>query len=102
MNKRYISQDDIIDKLVKINDQIDEFIQEKLGNKYIDILDYNENTPNRAEPIKLLVFYDFPGGMDGRSIELLKNILRNGNKCGIFTIICHNPDVTFSRYENMW
>lgn len=99
--KIYTSQDDIIDKLVKINDQIDEFIQEKLGNKYIDILDYNENTPNRAEPIKLLVFYDFPGGMDGRSIELLKNILRNGNKCGIFTIICHNPDVTFSRYENI-
>lgn len=99
--KIYTSQDDIIDKLVKINDQIDEFIQEKLGNKYIDILDYNENTPNRAEPIKLLVFYDFPGGMDGRSVELLKNILRNGNKCGVFTIICHNPDITFSRYENI-
>lgn len=99
--KIYTSQEDIINKLVEINDQIDEFIQEKLGNKYMDILDYNENTPNRAESIKLLIFYDFPGGMDSRSLELLKNILRNGNKCGVFTIICYNPDIIFSRYENI-
>ncbi len=99
--KIYTSQDDITQRLVKINNQIDEFIQEKLGNKYVDILDYNKNTPNRAEPITLLVLYDFPGGMDGRSLELLKNILRNGNKCGVFTMICYNPDISFSRYENI-
>ena len=99
--KIYTSQEDITDRLIKINNQIDEFIQEKLGNKYVDILDYNQNTPNRAETITLLVLYDFPGGMDGRSLELLKNILRNGNKCGVFTMICYNPDITFSRYENI-
>ena len=48
------------DRLQKINSQIDEFIQEKLGNRYKDILDYNLNTPNRAEPVTLLVLYDFP------------------------------------------
>ena len=99
--KIYTSQELIYERLQKINTQIDEFIQEKLGNRYKDILEYNINTPNRAEPITLLVLYDFPSGMDGRSIDLLTNILRNGNKCGVFTIICYNPNITFSRYESI-
>lgn len=100
-NKIYTSQEQMQDRLKKINHQIDEFIQEKLGNRYKDILDYNLNTPNRAEPITLLILYDFPSGMDVRSIDLLTNILRNGNKCGVYTMICYNPDITFSRYESI-
>lgn len=99
--KIYTSQEAIYERLQRINGQIDEFIQEKLGNRYKDILDYNRNTPNRAEPITLLILYDFPSGMDGRSIDLLTNILRNGNKCGVFTMICYNPGITFSRYETI-
>ncbi len=99
--KIYTNQDTIVDKLRQINSQIDEFIQEKLGNRYEDILDYNINTPNRAEPVTLLLLYDFPSGMDSRALDLLANILRNGNKCGIYTIICHNPNVVYSRYESI-
>lgn len=99
--KIYTSQDMIYEKLQAINAQIDDFILNKLGTKYQDLLEYNLNTPNRAEPITLLVVYDFPGGMDGRCIDTLINILRNGNKCGIYTLICHNPGVTFSRYESI-
>lgn len=99
--KIYTSQDMIYEKLQAINAQIDDFILNKLGTKYRDLLEYNLNTPNRAEPITLLVIYDFPGGMDGRCIDTLINILRNGSKCGIYTLICHNPGVTFSRYESI-
>lgn len=99
--KIYTSQEAMTERLQKINSQIDEFIQEKLGNKYRDILDYNLNTPNRAEAVTLLVLYDFPSGMDGRSLDLLANILRNGNKCGVFVIICYNSGVSFSRYESI-
>lgn len=99
--KIYTDSDAIHDKLRQINTHIDDFILEKLGNKYQDIMDYNVHTPKRAEALTLLVLYDFPGGMDGRSIELLNGILRNGNRCGVFTIICHNPDVSFSRYESI-
>ena len=99
--KIYTSQDMIYEKLQAINAQIDDFILNKLGTKYKDLLEYNLNTPNRAEPITLLVIYDFPGGMDGRCIDALINILRNGSKCGVYTLICHNPGVTFSRYESI-
>lgn len=99
--KIYTNQEAMYERLQKVNIQIDEFIQDKLGNRYRDILDYNLNTPNRAEAITLLVLYDFPSGMDGRSLDLLSNILRNGNKCGVYVVICYNPGITFSKYESI-
>ncbi len=99
--KIYTIHEAINDRLQKINSQIDEFIQDKLRNKYRNILDYNLNMPNRAEPVTLMVLYDFPSGMDGRSLDLLTNILRNGNQCGVYTVICYNPDIIFSRYESI-
>jgi len=56
------------EKLQAINAQINDFILNKLGTKYQDLLEYNLNTPNSAEPITLLVIYDFPRGMDGSYI----------------------------------
>lgn len=99
--KIYTNPDAMLERLQGLNTQIDDFIQEKLGNRYKDILDYNLNTPSRAEAVTLLVLYDFPSGMDGRSLDMLANILRNGNKCGIFTILCYDPDITYSRYESI-
>lgn len=99
--KIYTNQEAIFEKLKQLNTQIDEFIQEKLGNKFEDILDYNINTPNRAEPITLLFLYDFPSGMDSRGLDLLSNILRNGNKCGVFTILCYNPNVVYTKYDSI-
>ena len=99
--KIYTNSDAMLERLQSLNAQIDQFIQEKLGNRYKDILDYNLNTPSRAEAVTLLVLYDFPSGMDGRSLDMLANILRNGNKCGIFTILCYNPEITYSRYDSI-
>ena len=99
--KIYTNSNSMQDRLIGLNSQIDEFIQNKLGNRYKDILDYNLNTPNRAEPITLLALYDFPSGMNDQTLNLLANILRNGNKCGIFTVICYNPNIQFSRYESI-
>ncbi len=99
--KIYTNSEMMLQRLNKMNEQIDEFIQEKLGFKYKNILEYNLNTPNRMEPVTLLLLYDFPSGMDNRSLDILANILRNGGKCGIFTVICYNPNVSYSRYESI-
>lgn len=82
---------EITEQLKGLNRRIDDFIQEKLSNKFKDILEYNLNAPSRAEAINLLMIYDFPHGLDDRTVEILKNILQNGNKCGIFVILCSNP-----------
>lgn len=95
------SQDKVYEMLQEINTQIDDFTQNKLGARYENILEYNQNTPKRSEAVTLLLFYDFPKGMDARSVDLLISIIRNGSKCGIYTIICHNPEAQFSRYESI-
>jgi Cdc6-like AAA superfamily ATPase len=97
----YTTQDAMTGRLQKMNRYIDEFIQDKLGNRFDNIVEYNINTPNRAEPITVLVIFDFPRNFDSRSLDFLSNILSNGGKCGIYTIICHNPNIALSRYESI-
>lgn len=97
----YTSQDAMISRLQKMNKYMDDFIQEKLGNRYENIVEYNINTPTRTEAITLLTIFDFPRNFDSRSMELLLNILNNGGKCGIYTVICHNPNIAFSKYESI-
>lgn len=97
----YTAQDAMTSRLQKLNKYIDEFIQEKLGNRFKNIVEYNINTPNRTESITLLIIFDFPRNFDSRSLELLLNILGNGGRCGIYVIICHNPNIALSRYESI-
>lgn len=97
----YTNSDDIYERLNKANRYIDNLIQDKLGNRFSNLLEYNRNTPARAEAITLFVICDFPSGFDTRSLALLKNILKNGGKCGIYAIVCYNQDVHYSSYDNI-
>ncbi len=96
----YTSADAIQEKLTKLNAYIDEFIQEKLGNNYSNIVEYNTHSTSKQESIQLLLIYDFPKGFDNRAYEALMNVLKNGSKCGVYTVICYNPEITVSRYDN--
>lgn len=97
----YSNADDIYDRLNRLNRQIDTIIQDKLGSRFANLLAYNRSAPNRAEPVTVLVIYDFPSGFDARSLGMLNNILKNGGKCGVCTIICHNREVKYSSYESV-
>lgn len=99
--KIYTNSDDMCERLKQIDSHIDDIIMNKLGNRYQTVFDYNAGTSNRSEPVTLLVLYDFPYAMESRSLDLLNNILRNGNKCGVFTVICYNPEISYSRYESI-
>lgn len=99
--KIYTSTEDMYEQLHRINEHINEFIQEKLGGRYKDFLEYNANTPKRSEPATLLIIYDFPGGMDQRILNELTSIISNGNTCGVYTIICHNTDLSYMGYEKL-
>ncbi|MBQ7642927.1 MAG: cell division protein FtsK, partial [Clostridia bacterium] len=99
-NQIYTSADAIQEKLGKLNAYIDEFIQEKLGNNYANIVEYNLNSTSRQEPVQLLLIYDFPKGFDNKAYESLLNILKNGSKCGVYAVICYNSEITLSRYDS--
>lgn len=96
----YTSQDSIFERLKYYNEYIDEFIQEKLDNRYANIVEYNSNISSKQELVHLLMLYDFPKGFDNRAYELLLNILKNGNKCGVYVFINYNVDITVSHYDN--
>ena len=47
----------------------------------------------------MLVLYDFPKGFDEQGLASLRNILRNGSKCGIYTLILYFPATVNGRDE---
>lgn len=97
----YTDADAIYDRLLKLNRHIDSLIQDKLGSKYPTVVDYNQSVASMSEPVTVLSIYDFPSGFDSRSIDLLLNILKNGGKCGVYTLLCYNRDVNYSSYDNI-
>ena len=96
-----VSPDAITARLQRLNQFIDDVLQNKLSHKYENMVDYNIATPNRAEAMNVLAIFDYPKGFDAHKNELLGNIIRNGRKCGVFTIICHNADLQYSRYDTL-
>lgn len=94
------NQDSIRRQLQDLNEHIDRLIQEKLGTTYANILEYNAASPSRSEALRLLVIYDFPNGLDARSLGYLANILRNGGKCGVNVLLCGRASYEVSRYDN--
>lgn len=79
--------DQISECLRKYNAEIDSLVMDKLGSRFDHILDYNAHAAKRAEPIRLLLLYNFPNALDGRSLSMLKSIVKNGPKCGVYTIL---------------
>lgn len=96
----HTNAEDIYERLQKLDLQIDNVIQSKLAGRFPNMAEYNRNMPNRPEPVTVLVIFDFPGGFEQRSRQLLMNIMKNGGKCGIYTILCHNRNTVSYSYEN--
>lgn len=90
--KIYISKDEVAAKISKLNEKIENILQDKLGNQYDTIFDYANNTPDYDLNVEFIMLYDFPRGFDERTLAELRNVLRNGSKCGIYTVISYLPD----------
>lgn len=88
--KIYTKNDELITLLEELDAQMESCIQNKLGAKYEDIYEYNKASNGINEKITLLVLYDFPSHVDKRCLDALGDIMKNGNKCGIYTVICNN------------
>ena len=90
--KIYISKDEVAAKVSKLNEKIENILQDRLGNQYDNIFDYAKDTPDYDLNVELIMLYDFPRGFDERTLAELRNVLRNGSKCGIYTVISYLPD----------
>lgn len=90
--KIFTSSEDIASRIAELNQYVDSVIQQKLSNKYENILEYNAATPDNPLPIKLVCIFDFPKAFEPRSYENLLSIIRNASRCGIFVVCCYSPN----------
>ena len=94
-----IEREQILEKINLLNARIEDILQDKLGTRFDTIYDYAKENPSYDINSELLVLYDFPKGFDEQGLASLRNILRNGSKCGIYTLILYTPTAVNGRDE---
>ncbi|MBD5105091.1 MAG: hypothetical protein HDT47_09575, partial [Ruminococcaceae bacterium] len=99
--KIFTDKESVNGRLKKYGEMIDERIQFKLGTNFDSIIEYNRQNPLKEENIHLIVINDFPSGFGSDSANSLLSILKNGGKCGIYTVVNFNRNIKYSEYENL-
>lgn len=75
-----------------LSNYIDDIAQRILGARYNSVFEYSDAKSGYSPQIHYLVIFDFPKGMTESSLELLNNIIVQGPKCGVFTMIAQTYD----------
>ena len=88
----FINASDIDNHLNSINNYIDYVMQRTLGTRYNSVFEYADENKDYIVDVKYLIIFDFPKGMSEGSLEMISNIVDQGPKCGVFTIISETYD----------
>jgi len=99
--KIFVTREEILKKLNSLNEYIDQTLQNRVGSRHETIFDYEKENPDYQTPIQLLAVYDFPKGFDEPSLAALRNVLRNGYKCGVYTSIYQDTINSITGYNNI-
>jgi DNA segregation ATPase FtsK/SpoIIIE, S-DNA-T family len=82
----------IAEQLNMLAYQNEELIQQRLRDRYANILDYNADAGPMAEPLRLVVWSNFPFGLDESSWKSLCALLASGARCGIGVVLTIDPN----------
>jgi hypothetical protein len=74
-------------RLSDLTAHIENVVQAYLRNRYADILEYNAQAGEVAEPFRVVVAANFPVNFNDEAARRLVSIARNGPRCGVFTLI---------------
>ncbi len=88
--EKILSEADQLKNLLKpLVDTIPDIFQKVLGPKYQDktLVDYNEEAGELAKPYQFLVITDYPHTFTPETNELLKTMLKEGRRAGIYTFL---------------
>ncbi len=81
----------IEEKLLEINHHIERVIQDHLRSDYGTLEEHNEAVGEVVEPYRIVSVFDFPNQLTERAQQLLRTIIDNGPRCGVFTIMTTAP-----------
>jgi len=91
-------ENEIVEMLTKINEYILDVVQDKFRGQYNNIWEYNRCNKKRLKTIVLNIF-DFPTGLNRRSLGILYDLLHNPANSGIVVNIFYNRDLVLSSLE---
>jgi S-DNA-T family DNA segregation ATPase FtsK/SpoIIIE len=74
-------------KLTDLTEHMETVIQKYLRNEYQSIREYNRDAGEIAEPLRFLVFADFPANLNEAAAKRLASIAQSGSRCGVYTLI---------------
>lgn len=77
----------IEERLAKLMEDMEVIIQTYLRNIYGSLNDYNHEHQEVSEPFRFLVIFDFPVNFTETACRRLANIIKNGPRCGVHTLI---------------
>ncbi len=77
----------IADQLANTARHVEDVIQQSLRNKYADVLAYNRDAGPMAIPYRLIVWSNFPFGLDDSSWQSLCSVMSSGGRCGVGVIL---------------
>lgn len=88
----------IAEQLSLLAYQTEDIIQQRLRDRYANLIDYNAEAGPMAEPFRLLVWANFPFGVDEVSWRALCSIIASGGRCGIGVLITVDPNHPWPPY----
>ena len=77
----------IADQLSNTARHVEDVIQQSLRNRYANVLEYNQNAGPMAIPHRIIVWSNFPFGLDDSSWQSLCSIMSSGGRCGVGVIL---------------
>lgn len=92
--------EDIAAQLALLNEEIETTLMDKLGTEYDSIFDYSREHPEEVLRVRCLVMYDFPRNISDSVLADVRNILRNGSRCGIYAMVICPPPQPDTRQES--
>lgn len=78
---------DIENALSREFEQLEQIIQQRLGDTYEDWAAYNRRHPDAPLPFTVLIIQDSPAQLSGESMWYLERLLAEGPRCGVLTLI---------------
>ena len=77
----------IAEQLANTARHVEDVIQQSLRNKYSNVLEYNRNAGPMKIPCRIIVWSNFPFGLDDNSWQSLCSIMSSGGRCGVGVIL---------------
>jgi len=87
----YTAEPDIEGKFIEITRHMERIIQDHLRGDYHTIEQRREATGELVEPYRFVCVFDFPNHLTDRARDLLRDIIDNGPRCGVYTLVMSAP-----------